>query len=323
MSVVALAFAGANVARGRVALAASPPCAGVRLRGAPDLAPEWADAVRELGAQLPPVAESGCAALTLAIEPAADHGARLAAMAADGRYAERTVLRPSALAATALGLVASIPGEIAGEADAEGGKGAAAPGRSESTATLPPSSGGASAAAPPPAIPEAKHVELWLGIAAGVRIGESTPVEMLDFEARADAVVMRWLLTLSLRYAPSIGPDNSDSTYEEVEFALGAGRRIPIGRGALDLSILPGLATMNMQWDGDDPTPRSGGSSAFRLGISARWSTPLNDSWRFTITSDGDVTPAGLDHALRLGPDAPALPVWTAGLRLGASGALL
>jgi hypothetical protein len=146
---------------------------------------------------------------------------------------------------------------------------------------------------------------------------------MLDFEARADALVNRWILSLSLRYAPSVGPDNSDSTYEEIVFALGAGRRIPIGRGALDLSVLPGLAAINMQWDEDDPAPQSGGSSAFRVGVSARWSTPLSPFWRFTVTSDGDVTPAGFDHAQRLGPTAPALPVWTAGLRIGASGALL
>jgi hypothetical protein len=145
---------------------------------------------------------------------------------------------------------------------------------------------------------------------------------MFDFEARADVVLNRWVLSLSLRYAPSVGPDNSDSTYEEVEFALGAGRRIPIGRSALDLSILPGLAAINMQWNEDDINPQSGGGSAFRVGLSARWSTPISEFWRFTATADGDITPAGLDHVQRLGPNAPALPTWTAGLRIGASGAL-
>ena len=319
---VVLAFASANALPGRVA-AAAPPCTGVRVHGALDLAPEWTTAVRELVSELPPVEEGGCAAVTLSIEPAPERAARLSAMAADGRYAERTLLRPSALAATALGLVASIPPESAGDAGAGPGEtpsvhGEAPSGPAPGAPPSPPASTTPAAAAELP-----KHVELWLGISSGVRIGESTPVQMFDFEARADAVVTRWLLTLSLRYAPSFGPDNSDFTYEEVELALGAGRRIPLGRGALDLSVLPGLVTMNMQWDEDTSTPRSGGSSAFRLGLSGRWSTPVSDTWRFTVTVDGDVTPAGLDHALRPGIDAPELPAWTAGLRVGASGALL
>ena len=146
---------------------------------------------------------------------------------------------------------------------------------------------------------------------------------MLDFEARADALVTAWLLTLSLRYAPSLGPDNSDFTYEEAEFALGAGRRISLGRSALDLSILPGLATINLEWNQDEPVSQSGGITVLRLGLAARWSTAVSDHWRFTITADADLTPTELAHPTPLGPGAPAIPAWTGGLRLGASGEVL
>jgi hypothetical protein len=316
----AATFAGANALSGRFPTAgAASPCAGVRVHAAPDLTPEWAQALGELTAQLPPVADSSCPALTLSVEPDPVEGVRVAAMAADGRYAERTVPSASGLAATVLGLVASIPGELAGE-EPDAGKPSGEP-VVVGTAGPPRGASADASIVVAPAEPP-RHVELWLGLAVGGRIGESNTVEMFDFEARADAVVNRWVLSLSLRYAPSIGPDNSDSTYEEVVFALGAGRRIPIGRGAVDLSVLPGLATMNMQWNEDDINPQSGGSSAFRIGLSARWSAPISEFWRFTVTADGDVTPAGLDHVQRLGPNAPALPTWTAGLRVGASGAL-
>ncbi|MGO8996542.1 MAG: hypothetical protein ACLQVI_24785 [Polyangiaceae bacterium] len=315
MGSIVLAFAGANALTGRVA-AASPACDGVRVQGAPELAPEWADAVRELATQLPPVAESACPAVTLSVEPAPNGGARLAAMGADGRYAERTLTRPATLAATALGLVASIPQEPRGEADAGASRGDHVLPIAPAPATPTPTP---SATATP-----SRPVAVWFGFSVGARLGEPTPVEMLDFEGRADAIVASWLLTLSFRYAPSLEVNNSDFLYEEIVIGIGAGRRIRLGRGALDVSILPALATMNLQWNDDDPSPASGGSSAFRLGLSARWSTPITDSWHFTITSDADVAPSALDHSPpRLGVGAPALPVWTAGLRFGVSGVLL
>jgi hypothetical protein len=160
-------------------------------------------------------------------------------------------------------------------------------------------------------------------MAVGARVGEPTSFEMVDVEARADALINRWILTLSLRYAPSLGPDSSDFIYEEVVFGIGAGRRIALAIGELDVSVLPALATMNLQWNQDEGARQSGSTAALRLGLSARWSTPVSDSWRFTITADADASPSGLEHATLLGAGAPALPVWTAGLRVGASGALL
>jgi hypothetical protein len=314
---VVLAFAGTNVG-GRIApaLAAEPACAGVRVRGAPDLAPAWADAVHDLVVQLPPVDASACAAVTLSVDPEPGGGARLAAMAADGRYAERTLGRPAALAATALGLLASIPGDPSGAAPA-GARDQPSPSPGGQIVASPPSKPSAASTAP------VAHAEVWLGMAVGARVEGPNVLEMPDFEARADVFLARWVLTLSLRYAPSIEIGDSDYLYEETVLAVGAGRRIGLGRSALDVSFLPALAAMSAQWNDDDPDAQSGATTTLRLDLSARWSTPMSDSWRFTITSDADIAPTRLGHDTPLGVGAPALPVWTAGLRLGASGELL
>jgi hypothetical protein len=303
------------------ARASGAPCDGVRVRSAQDLAPEWADAVRVLIAQLPPVPESACPAVTLSLEPAPRGGARLSAMAADGRYAERAVARPGVLAATALGLVASIPGESSAEPPAAAVRDEAGLAPTEAPTATPPRH--AAPGAPLTVSPPPQRVELWLGMAIGARLGEPSPLEMLDVEARADVIAAHWIASLSLRYAPSLGPDGSDFIYEEIVFGLGVGRRIPVGRGAFDLSIVPALASMNLQWNLDEGEPQSGSESALRLGLSARWSAPVGGAWQFTVTADGDVAPTYLEHpTAQLGSGAPTLPIWTAGLRVGASGAL-
>jgi hypothetical protein len=286
----------------------------VRIHAADDVAGDWVSAVDQLKRQVPAADASGCAGVTVSIEPASGGGAHLAAMAWDGRFTERNVERPADLAATVLGLIASIPAEGTLEpADATSPPpAAAAPPPEREPSPAPPSV--------PPAPPA---VRLLLGLGAGVRFGAPSPMEMIDFEARGDLLVRDWMLTLSLRYAPSIGPDNSDTTYEELVAGLGVGRRFHLGSEALDVSILPRVAVMNMQWDGDDPDPKSGGAAEFRLGLQLRWSAPINPFWQLTITADSDVTPAGLDHAERLGPTAPALPAWTGGVRVGATGLLL
>jgi hypothetical protein len=312
---VILALVGTTAGRGSTRAFAAGPCAGVRVHGAPDLTPPWAEAVGRLLAELPPIAESTCAAVTLAVEPALDGGARVVALTADGRYAERILPRPSALVATTLGLVASIPAEPPAE-------------------DRTPPSGGAAAAPPAPLVevgpprpatspPDPLRLQLWLGAAIGARIGEPTGYQLFDLEARADAILRGWLVTLSFRYAPSLGPDTSDFVFDEAVIGLGVGRRLSVGRGAIDLSVVPSFATMDLRWDQDDSDPQSQSHSAFLLGVSARWSTPLSGAWSFTVTADGDVAPFWLVHPSDLGADEPAFPSWTFGLRLGASGALL
>src|SRR5581483_7612178 len=104
---------------------------------------------------------------------------------------------------------------------------------------------------------------------------------------------------------------------------LGVGRRFHLGDESLDFSVLPTVAVMNMQWDEDDPDPKNAATAEFRVALQLRWTAPINPFWLFTVTADSDLTPAGLDHAERLGPTAPALPAWTGGVRLGAMGLLL
>jgi hypothetical protein len=320
---VVLAFAGATVSGGRsgTARATEPVCEGVRLQGAPDLAPEWAAAVLQLRDQLPLVSASGCAAMTLSVDATPSGGARLLAMTADGRFAERAISRPVALAATALGLVASIPQEA--PRDVPGGAPDVPSGAREGAAVSSPH---AEAPAGPPSratAPTAHGTEVWVGFDAGLRAGGTVGLPMLDFEARADAFLASWLLSVSLRYAFAVGPDLDDYQYEEIVIAAGAGRRIPVGRGDLELSVLPALAIMNLQWNQDDPDPQSGAATVFRLGGAVRWSSPIGGSWRLTMTADADVAPFNLAHPINLGSEAPSFPVWTAGLRLGACGEVL
>ena len=107
---VVTALSGARSAAGQGALGESRVrfCEGVRVYVAPDLAPEWADAASDLRAHVPPP-QTTCAAVILRLDPI-PRGARLSAMAHDGRYAERAVVRPSALTAgIAVGLLTSIP----------------------------------------------------------------------------------------------------------------------------------------------------------------------------------------------------------------------
>ncbi len=294
---------------------ASPaaPCEAIRVYGAPDLAREWADGVSRTQEHLADT-DAGCVVATLLVEPG-PHGARLVAIARDGRYAERTVSRPSALEATALGLLASIPREAP---PGPSRLSSPAPLRTPEQIVPPPVTRTASA-------PDGREPRVWLGVDAGLRLGGLVGFPMLDFEGHADAVLGSWLLTLSLRYAFAVGPDLDDYQYEESAIGLAAGRRFRVGRDAFDLAVGPAFAFMQLQWDqdSDDAVHRSGSASALRIGAQARWSVPTGGGWRFAVTADADVAPADVGHPIELGPDALALPVWTVGLRLGASGEIL
>jgi hypothetical protein len=267
---------------------------------APDVLPaDWSAAVSALRDQLA-TADTDCAVIALRLE-AASQGAKLVAVTREGRYGERVVPVPSVLAATAFGLLASIPPEE--------------PRETPPIVPKPPPAEGATAHPPPQA---ERDVHAWLALAAGLRAGAGAALPMIDFEGRADAVLGPWLFALSARYGFSVGPDLDDYQYEETVITLGAGRRIAIGRGALDLTVSPEIALMGLQWDQDDPDPRSGTASAFRVGVAARWSSPLAGVWRFTMTADADAAPTEVGHPIELGPGVVALPTWTVGVRLGA-----
>lgn len=323
---IVLAFGGGELGGLRDARADDSACQGVRVQRAADVPHVWDAPILVLLREIEsPRTDAPCAAVTLSVDPTPNGNVRLAAMTSDGRYAEREVLRPSALAATALGLVAAIPDEAPSQQTSVETPQPASP--SFDAGARPPrdqigAPRSAVAAATVPAKPQ--RWALSLGAAAGARVAASTPLEMLDLEGRFDALFRaRWLLTASFRYAPAIGPHPDDTIYDEFVGGIGAGGRIAFGAQALDVTAVSALAVMMMKWNADLPDAGGATTTAFRAGLSLRWSMPFGDSWRFSVTADADATPWAFHRDPPLGVDAPALPVWTAGLCVGASGAVL
>jgi hypothetical protein len=327
---LALAFGGPRAARG-----ADEPCATVQ--AARDLPPPWADAVKELERQLAQVPASECQRQTLSIE-LGEGGARVLAVASDGRRAERTVRKPAALTATALGLVMSIPPEgsagLAAPLPAPSAAPPAAPAASPTTASTaagapappapaaavdatpaPTSSSafpaftGSSAAAPPPTTPPSTAV--WVGVGLGGRLAAPGSITMADIEARIDVLLGHWLLFASIRDVP-VGLQSSQGIesdpYRELGVGIGAGRRFRLGTTALDVGLEPALAVMRMEVDLPQPQPSgqedvSGTDVELRIGAFARLWLPLGPSWALTVTADTDVMPNNL-----VAPDRIDLP---------------
>jgi hypothetical protein len=311
---------------------ADEDCRGVQVNAAANLSEPWANAVRDLSAQIPANGDGRCAAMTLLVEPAENDSAKLSATARDGRHADRIVPKPSALGSTALGLIASLPPDEPAppkntppktEASAPATPGSAAPVSSSPPAT-------SSSASPPNVAPaptektSALSPEIWLGGGLGARVAEPSEVGMLDLEARGDLEVRHWLLVISFRYGSSIGETltPADAEYEETVVGLGVGRTIAIGKTQLSLAIIPSFAAVNID-DDDDANGSNGSRSTVRIGASLKWSVPLDKWWRFTITADSDFSPRSFAHEVYLDPSLPPLPAWTGGFRLGASGRLL
>lgn len=308
---------------------AEGPCRGIEIVAAPDLTEAWANATRDLELQMPEVPTGECVAMTLSVQSAGEGKARLSATARDGRHAERVVDKPAALGSTALGLVASLPpDETAASAIARPIAQAPAPQTSASVAATPAprsSVSEASRVTPNPAPSgEASSSQVWLSGGIGGRIAEPTGVGMLDLEARADLEVQRWFLSLSLRYGSSIGETLTphDASYDETVIGLGIGRTIPLGKTALEMALAPAIASVNID-DDDDANGTNGSRSELRFGASVRWSIPIDDWWRFTITADSDFAGRSLTHYVYVDPNLPPLPFWTGGLRFGAAGKLL
>jgi hypothetical protein len=325
-----------------LALVASAPkvgadeqCRGVQVNAAANLSEAWANAVRDLSAQIPANGDGRCVAMTLLVEPAENDSAKLSATARDGRHADRIVPKPSALGSMALGLIASLPPDAPAppenappktEASAPATAASAAPASSSPAA----SSSAASSSSPPiAASPPAENAsslspEIWLGGGLGARVAEPSEVGMLDLEARGDLEVRHWLLVISFRYGSSIGETltPADAEYEETVVGLGVGRTIAIGKTQLSLAIIPSFAAVNID-DDDDANGSNGSRSTVRIGASVKWSVPLDKWWRFTITADSDFSPRSFAHEVYVDPSLPPLPAWTGGFRLGASGKLL
>jgi hypothetical protein len=297
--------------------------------GAADsLSREWSDAIEDLRRELLRMPVTECQPVTLALS-ARQGAVRLVAIGQDGRRAERDLAGPSSLAATALGLVLSIPAERSRD-EAHAAAVAAPPiASAPAQPPLPP--------APEPAAPVhaaqaasgARTLHASLGVAAGGRVSAPTAIAMADIEGRADLFLDRWLFLASFRYVP-LGLASTQGVdadvYREMALALGAGRRFPLGRGAaLDIAFAPSLLAMRVETDlvpGNESADEFASDIDFRIGASARLVVPLGTRWSLTVTADSDVSPESVFSPRRVGTLIP-FPTWTGGLRLGAAGALL
>jgi hypothetical protein len=316
------AAAAAHVFAAPPAEVGQAPCTGVHVEAPSEFSGAWSAAVRDLEAQLSRLPAAQCASVALSIRPS-DGGATIVATAADGRRTERPVAQPASLAPTAMGLVASIPGDSP----------VRSPDRYPLVTPL---------VASPPLLRDSivssdvgpehraeavgrKPIAVWLGFAAGGRAGQPSPLTMADLEARADLVVAeRWLIIASFRYTP-IGATSllrvDNDQYHEGSIGLGVGRRVALGPATFDFAVSPSLVAMRMEGDFDGDVDQAG--TQFRLDGSARWLIPFSADWRVTLTFDADVAPADAAHPVREDPRLPALPTWTMGLRVGMTGALL
>ena len=297
---------------------AAEPCA--RLAAPSELPTPWADAVRDLTRALAELPPTQCRPITLFLELAED-AVRLVAQGQDGERAVRSVAQPSLLVPIALGLVISIPREEPSESvsPSPSASAASAPAPAEiAPSVLPPSK-----AAPPPAIAGARPVAVWLGIAAGARIGAPSTVSMADVEGRVDLRFDRLILFVSFRNVPLgfvAGQGFDGDAYHESSIAFGVGRSLPLGPYSLDVSIAPSLVTMRMSKDA--PEHARANDVELRIGASARFNVPLSATFHLTLAIDTDVIPDGLRSAERIDP-LPAFPSWTSGLCVGVAGAVL
>ncbi len=305
------------------ARADSAGCAAVVVTSSDPLSDEWERAVADLRAQL--ARSTGCAAGTIAIARAS-RGVALVLTTADGRATRRLVASPDALVAIGLGLVAAIPVESA-----------VTPSASASTASPPAATGSSSAdriELPPPDAPPRRpplapsSPRFALGVGLGARLGEPTRVAMGELEARADVIIGDgWLVAASARAAIGTrvaGAAVEGYGYTEYGFALGAGRRLRVGRGAIDLTLSPTLVLVDEEGgrSGVPGDTASGGLTYVRVEAAGRYLFARSEGWRFGVTIGADAAPTMLGAAPRLDVPLPALPTWTLFARATAVGEL-
>ena len=313
-AVLAVAGGLGSALTGPGALCAPDACSGVRLDAPTDLAPRWAEAARDAQRVLANASGLDCAGIEVSVssvlvDALGAEEVRVSATTVDGRRAERVVRRPSALSPTIVGLIASIPEDSPGappvrQVPAEG---APSPRTAEATGR------------PTPPVP----MSVWAGLASGGRVSQPYLLEMVEFEGSADVRLQAWILCALFRFGLGAGGDDDDATtYSETDIGLGAGRVFPLGATTIDVVFVPSLATMRFD-DRDEPGGPGGSLSEFRLGARLRWSVPVSASWRLTLTTDSEIAPQGLAHPVHTEPLLPALPAWTGGMRIGASGRLL
>ena len=305
---------------------AEPPMCGlVTVEASPALDPEWRENVDLLRATLAhDIKGADCIAVELRLEPSAS-GAIVRARSADGRETVRPLADPRAVVPVVLGLLASAPVESpqtagSGSRTAIPSLDNASPARDEKdpheVPDFPPS--------PPSASVSPPSVHVAIGLSTGLRVGVPTDVIMWDSEVRVDVLFHEWLVFALMRYAPlgavsGIAADTDE--YEELGVGFGAGRRWSWGGHTLDLTASPSAVFVNQEVD--SPVEVSGELAQLRIAGAARYGYALGAGWRFTTTLDTEFDVASMIKERRAAPGLPAIPMWTAGLRLGGSASLL
>lgn len=322
---------------------ADAPCGAVQ--ASPALRPAWSAAAAELGRQLAQLPAGDCQPMTLSIEPD-EAGARLGALAADGRRTERVVRRPESLVATGLGLVMAIPPAAAPARAAANTPQPVAglpPSGSAELAPVPAAAAAHGSAAPTvPAGPSpvavtrdvARRVpSLWVGIEAGGRIAQPTSIAMADLSLDGTLLLDPWLISVAIRSTPlglasAQGLDRD--AFRQVAIGLGAGRRLQAGDAMIDVIMEPAVTAMRMEYDFGNGVDSRGEDVELSVDAVARLALPVGKGWALTLTLEGDAIPGNLGNAparVDTPPgqsrQAPQFPAWESALRLGVMGALL
>ena len=297
-----------------LAKAEDAQCTSVRVVEAAELTASWRVAVGALREELAALRECLPSTLSIAAVPG---GARLTLTTPDGRRAERFVTSPGALGAVAIGLVASIPVDVrpsvldAGAPDE----------RPEGPTALSGTSGVQKTAEVPTPL-AARPVRVEAGATAGIRLGMPTRVLVPDIELRADVLVEGWFLLAAVRYAPLgvrfASPSIPGYVYDEVEVAIGAGRRFGRPPLVLDVAIATSLAVMTEE--GDIPDGTGGTTSGARIAANARL---LFGRSRARVAASLYTELAPIGGAPTVDPALPTLPTWTVGFGLGIVGDVL
>jgi hypothetical protein len=290
-------------------------CTSARVVEAAALTAPWRSAVDALRGDLASLRD--CLPSTISIAPAPG-GVRLTLTTADGRRAERFVTSPDALGAVAVGLVASIPADVAPPA-ADAAK-AAAPDDARAVASATSRTDGIPAA--PQATLAARPVRVDAGAIAGIRVGMPTRVLVADVELRADVLVEGWFLLAAVRYAPLgvrfANPTIPGYVYDEVVVSIGAGRRFGQPPFVLDAAIATSLAVMTEE--GDVPDGTGGTTSGARIAANARL---LFGRSRARVAASVYTELAPVGAAPTVDPALPSLPTWTVGVGVGVVGDVL
>jgi hypothetical protein len=219
----------------------------------------------------------------------------LVATLEDGRTATRRVRAASSLATTLEALLA-VP-------------------------SAPPAPRAVDPAEPPdlkPRTPAATAPGVELAISIGGRVSLTGPYWAASLGGLLQVHVEHWLLGAGMRWdALQVVHTPTPPGFESaaVAVALTAGRRLDLNVGAVDLGVSPRLVSQiqTAQLAGGE---RTGSDTDVRVGVFAR-STFGRTGARLLVEADMEISPVRVRREVRIQPEFPELPAWSAGVAAG------